>query len=241
MKILIHGAAGSMGQVLCQMVDPMDLIAVESFNPIPGMINKLSGAPVSDVLIDFSHPSLLSGVIEYCQTHHVPLVVGTTNLEETHQKQLQTLALQVPVILSNNFSYGVSVMRRLVEAATKALDEFDIELTETHHIHKLDAPSGTAKTLLRDIKKASSQTRQEVYGRGPGSPAKEPGEIGVHSIRSGENPGEHTVIFSSKEEQIEITHKAFGKQVFAKGALQAARWLVSQGPGYYTMKEFTNE
>lgn len=241
MKILIHGAAGSMGQVLCQMVDPSDLIAVETFNPKPGMIDDLSNASPSDVVIDFSHPSLLSKVIEYCQSHRVPLVLGTTNLEEIHQKQLQALAVTVPVIVSSNFSYGVSVMRRLVEAATKALDEFDIELTETHHIHKLDAPSGTAKTLLRDIKKASSQPRQEVYGRGPGSPAKEPGEIGVHSIRSGENPGEHTVIFSSKEEQIEITHKAFGKQVFAKGALQAAKWLVNQEPGYYTMKELTNE
>jgi 4-hydroxy-tetrahydrodipicolinate reductase len=241
MKILIHGAAGSMGQVLCHMVEPHELVAVETVKPKEGMIPELSNAPVCDVVVDFSHPSLLAGVIQYCQTNRVPLVLGTTNLEESHQKQLQALALHVPVIVSSNFSYGVSVMRRLVDAATKALDEFDIELTETHHIHKLDAPSGTAKTLLHDIKKASSQPRQEVYGRGPGSPAKEPGEIGVHSIRSGQNPGEHTVIFSSKEEQIEITHKAFGKQVFAKGALQAAKWLVTQEPGYYTMKEFTNE
>jgi len=241
MKILVHGAAGSMGQVVCQMVDPSELVAVEVVNPKEGMIATLSIAPACDVVVDFSYPSLLVGVIEYCRINHAGLVVGTTNLEESHVKQLQALALHVPVIVSSNFSYGVSVMRRLVEAATKALDDFDIELTETHHIHKLDAPSGTAKTLLRDIKKASSQSRQEVYGRGPGSPAKEPGEIGVHSIRSGENPGEHTVIFSSKEEQIEISHKAFGKQVFAKGALQAAKWLVTKEPGYYTMKELTHE
>jgi 4-hydroxy-tetrahydrodipicolinate reductase len=239
MNIVIHGAAGAMGQVLTSMVASLGhtVIPVERVNHTSNMIESIQNVSGCDVVIDFSHASLLPGVVAFCVKHKIPLVVGTTNLSEEHQRLLTQAGTQISLIESSNFAYGVAVFRRLVQAATSYLTEFDIELSETHHVHKKDAPSGTAKQLLRDIQQSSTKQYNIVEGRSATSPAKSTNEIGVHSIRSGANPGEHTVIFSSNEEQIELTHKAFSRSVFAKGAIQAAMWIVTKPAGRYRIEE----
>jgi 4-hydroxy-tetrahydrodipicolinate reductase len=239
MNVVIHGAAGAMGQVLSSMAPLLGhkVIPVESVNKTTNMIASIQDVSACDVVIDFSHASLLPGVVAFCVAHRIPLVVGTTNLSEEHQRLLNEAGKQIPLIESSNFAYGVAVFRRLIQAATSYLSEFDIELVETHHIHKKDAPSGTAKVLLKDIQQSSNKKYQIVEGRSSASSAKALNEIGVHSIRSGANPGEHTVVFSSNEEQIELTHKAFSRSVFAKGAIQAAAWVVAQPVGRYRIEE----
>lgn len=238
MNVVIHGALGAMGRVLTDVFNgEHTVILVESHQPNSTVKSSLNDVSSADVVIDFSHPSLLSGVIQYCTLKKIPLVVGTTNLSSTDQALLTKAGNQIAVLESPNFSYGVAVMRRLIKEATSLLAEFDIELVETHHVHKKDAPSGTAKQLIKDIQQASSLSLVVQEGRNSSSSAKAKNEIGVHSVRSGSNPGEHTVIYSSEEEQIELTHKAFSRKVFAVGAKKAAEWLVQQPAGRYTMED----
>jgi 4-hydroxy-tetrahydrodipicolinate reductase len=238
-NVVVHGAAGAMGKVLTSMLQTLGhtVIPVESVTKTSNMIQSIQNVSSCDVVIDFSHASLLPGVVAFCVNYRIPLVVGTTNLSESDQQLLSEAGQQIPLIESSNFAYGVAVLRRLVQAATAYLSEFDIELTETHHIHKKDSPSGTAKQLLRDIQQYSTKQYNVIEGRSSTSTAKAVNEIGVHSIRSGANPGEHTIIFSSNEEQIELTHKAFSRSVFAKGAIQAAAWVVTQPVGRYSIEE----
>jgi 4-hydroxy-tetrahydrodipicolinate reductase len=238
MNVVIHGALGAMGRVLTDVFSgEHTVILVESHQPSSTVKSSLNDVSSADVVIDFSHPSLLSGVIQYCTMKKIPLVVGTTNLSTTDQALLTKAGSQIAVLESPNFSYGIAVMRRLIKEATSLLAEFDIELVETHHVHKKDAPSGTAKQLIKDIQESSSQSLVVQEGRNSSSSAKAKNEVAVHSIRSGSNPGEHTVIYSSEEEQIEVTHKAFSRKVFAVGAKKAAEWLVQQPIGRYTMED----
>jgi len=238
MNVVIHGALGAMGKVLTDVFNgEHTVILVESHQPNSTVKSSLNDVSSADVVIDFSHPSLLAGVLQYCSLKKIPLVVGTTNLSTTDQGLLTKAGNQIAVLESPNFSYGVAVMRRLIKEATSLLADFDIELVETHHVHKKDAPSGTAKQLIKDIQQSSSQSLVVQEGRNSSSSAKAKNEIGVHSVRSGSNPGEHTVIYSSEEEQIELTHKAFSRKVFAVGAKKAAEWLVQQPIGRYTMED----
>ena len=238
MKVVIHGALGAMGRVLTELLsDTHQLILVESHQPTSAVVSSLKDVSAADVVIDFSHPSLLPGVVDFCVNQQIPLVVGTTNLSSQDHALIDQASQAIPVIESPNFSYGVAVMRRLIKDATRILEGFDIEVMETHHIHKKDAPSGTAKQLLVDIQASTRQPMSVVEGRGPHTAQKAWNEIGVHSIRSGSNPGEHTVIYSSSEEQIEVTHKAFSRRVFAMGAMRAAEWVVRQPAGRYSMEE----
>jgi len=238
MNVVIHGALGAMGKVLTDVFNgEHSIILVESHQPNSTVKSSLTDVLSADVVIDFSHPSLLAGVIHYCTTNKIPLVVGTTNLSTADQALLTKAGNEIAVLESPNFSYGVAVMRRLIKEATSLLVDFDIELVETHHVHKKDAPSGTAKQLVKDIQQTSSQSLVVQEGRNSTNVAKAKNEVGVHSIRSGSNPGEHTVIYSSEEEQIEVTHKAFSRRVFAVGAKKAAEWLVQQPVGRYTMED----
>jgi Dihydrodipicolinate reductase len=137
-NVVVHGAAGAMGQVLSSMLPSLGhtVIPVESVTKTTNMIQSIEDVTSCDVVIDFSHASLLPSVVAFCVTHRIALVVGTTNLSEADQQLLNEAGKQIPLIESSNFAYGVAVFRRLVQAATTYLSEFDIELTETHHIHK---------------------------------------------------------------------------------------------------------
>ncbi len=239
MIVVVHGAAGSMGQVLCPLITQAGhtVIAVEREGSNAPSMKTWSEVSSCDVVIDFSHPSLLRGVVEFCLKTKAALVVGTTGLSPEDHDLLTSASQTISIIESPNFSFGVAVFRQLIQQATAKLAGFDIELIETHHVHKKDAPSGTAKQILLDIETLHPGTYHVHAGRHNTTGAKAANEIGVHSIRSGANPGEHTIVFSSAEEQVELTHKAFSRQVFAKGAWRAAEWVVQQPQGRYSMED----
>ncbi len=205
-------------------------------------INELETGEKADVIIDFSHPDMVGRVSDYAKSTGTALVCGTTGLEESHMICLRQLGGSVPVIYSSNYSFGVAVFEHILTELRDIFDDnWDIEMTEVHHNQKIDAPSGTAKKLLDALDPDGKY--QKVYGRQGITGARTKKEIGVHAIRGGTVAGEHTVSFFGKDEEFQITHKAASRQIFAEGALKAARMLSSMPPGYYTLREllFNND
>ena len=232
MKILI-GGIGKMGSLIKTTAEKQghEVIAMMDVFHLPELENK----EAADVLIDFSHRDNLSWISEYVKTNKCALVYGTTGLTEDDLAELNQLAEIAPVFYSSNFSYGVAVLNAIVAAAVPMLkDSFDMELVETHHNEKKDAPSGTAKTLL-SIMNASGEFSL-VYGR-EGNVGARGKEIGVHSLRGGTEAGEHSVKFFGDNETITITHYAQNRQIFVNGALRAAEFVVKQSAGMYGMKD----
>jgi 4-hydroxy-tetrahydrodipicolinate reductase len=193
-----------------------------------------------DVLVEFTLPAACLQWARWCAEHGVALVSGTTGLQDDDHAALRDAARRVPVVWAANMSVGVNLLLRLVrEAAAHLGDEWDVEIVETHHRHKLDAPSGTAKALVEAVCAARGQesARVAVFGRGPERGARRPGEIGVHAVRMGENVGEHAITFASVAESLTLHHRAFSRGTFALGALRAARWVVGRTAGLYGMHD----
>ena len=190
---------------------------------------------VADLIIDFSHPDMVNRLIDYADRTETPLVTGTTGLSEEHLQGLRNLGKKVPVLVSSNFSYGVAVLRHVMEQISPIMDGWDVEITETHHNQKIDAPSGTAKMLLNAID--PEENCQRVYGREGRCGARTKREIGIHALRGGTVAGEHTVFFFGNEEELSFTHKAGSRQIFADGAIKAAEKLLAFEPGFYSMEE----
>ena len=168
----------------------------------------------ADAVIDFSAPDSIYDIAEYCEKYKVPLVSAVTGYSEEQEKLIEKLSRIVPVFRSSNFSVGIGVVKKLVRKAAGIL-EWDVEMIEKHHNKKKDFPSGTALMLERAIGN----------------------NVNIHSIRTGNIPGEHTVIFAGNDEMIEITHRAFSKKIFAEGAIKAARFIVMQTAGMYGMED----
>ncbi len=192
----------------------------------------------SDVLVDFSSPKALQANLDACIAANKPIVIGTTGLEEAHHAAIDQAATKIPVLQTGNTSLGVNMLAALVEqAASKLGDDWDIEIVEMHHRHKVDAPSGTAKLLGEaaargrgiDLAANSESGRDGITG------AREKGAIGFAALRGGSVAGDHTVILASDEERIELTHRAENRMIFARGAVKAAGWLVGQKAGRYGM------
>ncbi len=188
-----------------------------------------------DCIVDFSNPANLDMIIEFAKKYKKPVVFATTGYTEEQNLKIKDLAKHVPVLRSANFSLGVILMNRLVKEITPILkDDFDIEILEAHHHHKVDAPSGTANMLLDSA--IASTGFEANYNRVGYSPRK-PNEIGVHSIRGGSIVGEHEVLYCGEDEVLSIRHQAQSKKIFAVGALKAAHFLVLQPVGLYTMED----
>lgn len=192
----------------------------------------------SDVLVDFSSPAALQATLDACVAAGKPVVVGTTGLEDAHHSAIDEAARTIAVLQTGNTSLGVNMLAALVEqAAGKLGDDWDIEIVEMHHRHKVDAPSGTAKLLGEaaargrgiDLASHSESGRDGITG------ARARGAIGFAALRGGSVAGDHTVILASDEERIELTHRAENRMIFARGAVKAAGWLVGQKPGRYGM------
>lgn len=192
----------------------------------------------SDVLVDFSSPKALQATLDACVAANKPIVIGTTGLEAEHRAAIDAAATKIPVLQTGNTSLGVNMLAALVEQATSKLgDDWDIEIVEMHHRHKVDAPSGTAKLLGEaaargrgiDLAANSESGRDGITG------AREKGAIGFAALRGGSVAGDHTVILASDEERIELTHRAENRMIFARGAVKAAGWLVGQNAGRYGM------
>ncbi len=192
-----------------------------------------------DVLVDFTLPAGTMAWLEYCTPRKIPMVIGPTGYTDEQRARIKTCAHQIPIVQASNFSVGIAaILDFLGNLASNLGDTFDVEIVETHHRHKVDAPSGTALNLLDAIAGATGRSREHAtYGRHGHVGERRPGEIGVHSVRLGETIGTHEIHFTSGGETITINHTAHSRDAFAAGALRAAEWIVRQKTGYYTMAD----
>ena len=232
MRVVI-GGRGKMGQLLAAEAEKAGFEVMGMFDAFN--LDELKEMEPADMIIDFSHRDNLSWIISYVKEHDCSLVYGTTGLDGGQKAALQELSAEHPVFFSANYSYGVAVLQEIIRTAAPLLkDSFDIELTETHHNQKQDAPSGTAKALL-EILNPGNEFR-EVYGRSGMTGARQK-EIGIHSLRGGTEAGEHTVHFFGTNEHISITHHADSRMIFVSGAVKAALFLQNMPAGMYTMQD----
>jgi len=256
-KIAISGSAGRMGCRIAALAiesEQFDIVsAVESANhPALGKdIGELAGVGafgvkvtatlehIPQVLIDFSSPDGTLAAMEACRKTGSAMVIGTTGLTESHQAAIADAAGQLAIVQAANMSVGVNVLLEVVAQVAKTLGaDYDIEIAETHHRFKKDAPSGTAIALAKAICAATGRDFGEVvtYGRGGLCPRKS-GEIGMHALRVGDTVGEHVVHFGNLGETITIAHSAHTRDTFARGALRAAQWVAGRKPGLYSMAQ----
>lgn len=202
-----------------------------------GLFEKVDQVPgKADAVIDFSHPSALEGLLEYSVNTGCPLVLGATGYTGEQLEMIARAAEKAPIVQSYNYSLGVYMLKKAVAAVSAQLLEagFDAEIVETHHNKKADAPSGTAKLLLKAMDPQESRPR--VYGR-EGITGQRGNEIGVHALRGGTVAGEHSVFFFGQDETLELKHSAASRKIFAQGAVRAAHFLQGKGPGLYTMDD----
>ena len=232
MKIAIVGD-GRMGRMIASIAASMPDVEIAGFVG-PDHSASLEEIPDAELIMDFSYPGNLPMILETAARKQLPVVIGTTGYSEEEQQAILSAAETLPVVWTNNFSTGVTVLARLTRMAAEALGEdFDIEIVETHHRMKEDAPSGTA-LLLAEKADISGNTPQ-VYGRS--GRMKRQNEIGIHALRGGTVAGEHRVLFYGPLEEIELRHRADSREIFARGALRAAQFAMTAAPGRYTMED----
>ena len=240
MNAVIYGA-GVMAQLTKEAVE-------NSGNNVLAMIDPLGNGDYEnlkafdkkcDVIIDFSHFSSISDILSYSVEHKTPVIIATTGHTEEQITEITKASANIPILKTTNTSLGVSIVKEILSYATKLLKGFDIELIEKHHNRKIDAPSGTANTMLEIIRENLDRETELVYGR-EGHKKREPKEIGVHVIRAGNIVGEHSVLFSKGDEIIEIKHEALSRRIFADGAADAATKLINKKNGLYSMKDLLN-
>lgn len=247
-SIIISGLLGKMGQTVLKCAEENEDIKViagvdvmapdESPYPFPLYADFCSITEKPDAVIDFSHPSALPSMLMYARRMQVPVVLATTAYSEENMEMIRNASKEVPVFFSANMSLGINLMKVLIKKAAETLgDDFDIEITETHHNLKKDAPSGTALALADSINEVFENEKKYVYGRTPESVKREKKEIGIHALRGGTVVGEHEVSFFGNDEVIRISHSARSKSVFAEGAIKAAEFIKEQKPGLYGMED----
>jgi 4-hydroxy-tetrahydrodipicolinate reductase len=237
-KLIIAGAKGRMGQALLRCAQNIpDLSVVGQIDVGDDLRNGIEGA---DVVIDFTSPETTAGFARICAESRKAMVIGTTGHGEVEQKELLALSAQIPMVWSANFSTGVNVLFWLTRKAAETLGpEYDLEILEMHHRLKKDAPSGTAMSLAKILGEARQQPLDESlrHGRHGLVGQRTATEIGMHSLRGGDVVGDHTVMFATPGERLELTHKASSRDAFAVGALRAAQWVVGKKPGVYDMQD----
>jgi len=243
-NIAICGANGKMGKTVyncvkerenCKVVAGIDVFT-EQYADFP-IVSKPSELPVKpDVIIDFSNPASLDGLLEYCLSTGTPIVVASTGYSEEQIQQIKSASQQIPVFFTFNMSLGINLLVQLAKKATSVLgDQFDIEIVEKHHNQKIDAPSGTAIMLANAVNETLNNSKHFVYDRHSRRQKREKSEIGIHSIRGGTIVGEHDVIFAGHDEVITLSHSASSKTVFAEGSVNAGIFLKDQPAGLYDM------
>ncbi len=249
-NVMLSGCNGKMGRVISSLLaNDIEANVVCGFDintdtsqgyPVYDCLDSVKEKV--DVVIDFSHPDSLSSIISYCQKNNVPVVVATTGLSDEQKNDISELSKKVPVFFTFNMSLGINLLVNLVKKATSILeDNFDIEIVEKHHNQKIDAPSGTAIMIADAIKDTMQQNAEFVYDRHSLREKRKKNEIGMHAIRGGTIVGEHSVIFAGKDEVIEINHQAHSKEVFAVGAIKAAKFLIGKDAGMYDMADLIAE
>lgn len=260
-RVAITGCGGRMGRMLVAEVHGTPGLALAGGSESPGSaslgrdIGELAGIGAAgllatadaaavigkaDIVIDFTVPAASAEHARLCAEHGTALVVGTTGLDAAQAKILEIAAKRVPIVWAPNMSPAVTLLQGLVaEAARRLGEDYDIEVLEMHHRHKVDAPSGTALALGRaaaegrgiDLAGHSQRVRDGHIG------PRKPGDIGFATLRGGDVVGDHTVIFAGEGERLELTHRAGSRRLFARGAVRAARWVAGRPPGLYDMKD----
>ncbi len=233
---------GRMGSLIKATAESMTDASGEALFDIKAQIgfdtDALASAPAANVIIDFSNACTLPAVAAYVERTDAALVSGTTGYTAEQLEQVKQLGKHAPVMWSGNYSIGVAALRHMVAQATRELPGFDVEICETHHNQKVDAPSGTAKMLLDEVIAAEPEPGHHAqYGREGICGKRNPKEIGMHSLRGGTVAGVHTVSFFGTDEEVSLTHRATSRQIFVNGALAAAQKLVKREPGFYTFDQ----
>lgn len=260
-KVAVLGGSGRMGRsILSCVADAPDLKLAGAVTEIgdPALGSDAGehaglgpmGVPLTDdraqalhdaqVAIDFTLPAALEANVSACVQAGTALVIGTTGLSDAQQALLEKTSHEIPIVYGRNMSVGMNVFTHFVSAAARALgDEYDVEIVEAHHRHKVDAPSGTALALGEAVANARKSRLDDlaVKSRDGQIGPRVPGTIGFSVIRGGNIVGDHTVMFIAPDERVEFTHRAADRRAFALGALRAARWLAGRAPGFYTMSD----
>ncbi|MFT0183578.1 4-hydroxy-tetrahydrodipicolinate reductase [Pseudomonas benzopyrenica] len=261
-RIAVMGAAGRMGKTLIEAVQqtqgtagltaavdrPESSLVGADAGELAGIGRNgvmLSGDLARvlddfDVLIDFTHPNVTLQNLALCRKAKKAMVIGTTGFTAEQKLTLLEASKEIPIVFAANFSVGVNLCLKLLDTAARVLgDEVDIEIIEAHHRHKVDAPSGTALRMGEVVAQALGRDLEEVavYGREGQTGTRDRQTIGFATVRAGDVVGDHTVLFASEGERVEITHKASSRMTFAKGAVRAALWLKDKQPALYDMQD----
>ena len=245
LKILINGCNGKMGQVVAEEIkQTQDVETLCGFdrvdtgdNSFPVFTNIDEINLIPDVIIDFSIPVATFTILEFARKHKIPTVIATTGFSDEENFKIKELSNEFPIFKSSNMSYEINLMAKLVADLAKKLSDSDIEIVETHHNRKIDSPSGTALILADSNNNALDGQMNYEYARHEKREKRSKKEIGIHSIRGGNEVGKHSVIFFSNNESFEITHNVNSRAVFASGAIKAANFLFHQEPGLYDMND----
>ena len=249
-NILLNGCNGKMGRVISNLVNNdenanvicgVDLDTTSNFGfPVYSSPSEIEEK--ADVIIDFSHPSAFNNIVDYAISSKTPIVIATTGLSGEQISRIKEISKIIPVFYSANMSIGVNLLIDLAKKATKLLSEkFDIEIIEKHHNQKIDAPSGTALAIADAINEELDNSYNYVYDRHNVRKKRDKKEIGIHAIRGGTIVGEHDVIFAGNNEVVTLSHLATSREIFAEGAVKAAKYMYKKSVGFYNMNSMINE
>jgi len=245
-KIIMNGCNGRMGQVISRLAkEDNNAEIVAGFdindnrqNDYPVFTNPKDCDIEADAIIDFSHPSSLESITEYAKQKNIPIIVATTGLSAEQKEYMKNMSSSVPVFFSANMSLGINLITNLAKKAAAVLEgSFDIEIVEKHHNQKLDAPSGTALSIAEAIDETLSAPSEFVYDRHSVRRKRRKNEIGIHAVRGGTIVGDHDVIFAGNDEIIQISHHAASREIFAVGAIKAAKFMKGKSAGMYNMQD----
>ena len=246
-KVLVNGCNGRMGQTVCELIkqnEDFELVAgfdknkVEKEIPVFSEIDKINIKP--DVIIDFSIPIATMEILKYAISEKIPIVIATTGFDKKQEETIEQYSKQIPIFKSANMSFDVNMMKNLVKQIAPKLEGTDIEITEVHHNRKIDSPSGTAQMLADTINEALGEKYHCEYNRHNKHEKRDKYEIGMNSIRGGNIVGEHIIQFFGEFETFEIRHTSYSRNLFAEGAIKAAKFLVNQKSGMYNMDDLIN-
>lgn len=248
LKIILSGCSGKMGGVITSIINAdEDAKIVAGVDPYIRedlgypVYSTFDNLPECDVIIDFSNPAALYAMINYATKTKTPIVIATTGYNDKEIELIKETAKVIPVFFTFNMSLGINLLVSLCQKATEILgNDFDIEIIEKHHNQKIDAPSGTAIMLANSINETLDNKMIYEYDRHSKRQKRAKNEIGISSIRGGTIVGEHEVIFAGNNEVISLGHQAFSKDVFAFGAVKAAKFLANKPTGLYDMKQVVN-
>lgn len=246
-KMIMHGCNGRMGHVIADLVNADDAIEIvagvdaygESTYSFP-VFGSLSECNVdADVIVDFSNAAAVDGLLDHCAAKGIPVVLCSTGLSESQLDKVKETSAKVAVLKSANMSVGVNALLKVLKEVSPifAAAGFDIEIVEKHHNQKLDSPSGTAIALADSINASLNNEYDYVYDRSQRREKRPVNEIGISAVRGGTIVGDHDVIFAGQDEVVTLSHRAYSRAIFGKGAIEAAKFLAGKGPGMYDMSD----